>query len=93
MTNLAEFMIIAGADNCPPMLEKYFYDSWKSRMEHYMENGENGRMTLNSFQNGPLIWLTITNVDGTTRTKKYEELSAIENIQADCDCKATNIVL
>ncbi|GJV75915.1 hypothetical protein Tco_1507499 [Tanacetum coccineum] len=64
MTNLAEFMIIAGADNCPPMLEKYFYDSWKSRMEHYMENGENGRMTLNSFQNGPLIWLTITNVDG-----------------------------
>nr|GEW04343.1 hypothetical protein [Tanacetum cinerariifolium] len=31
--------------------------------------------------------------DGTTRTKKYEELYAIENIQADCDCKATNIVL
>nr|GEV44623.1 hypothetical protein [Tanacetum cinerariifolium] len=32
-------------------------------------------------------------LDGTTRTKKYEELSATEKIQADCDCKATNIVL
>ncbi|GJZ57163.1 retrovirus-related pol polyprotein from transposon TNT 1-94, partial [Tanacetum coccineum] len=27
------------------------------------------------------------------RTKKYEELSATEKIQADCDCKATNIIL
>ncbi|GJV18613.1 retrovirus-related pol polyprotein from transposon TNT 1-94 [Tanacetum coccineum] len=30
MTTLAEFMIIAGADNRPPMLEKSMYDSWKS---------------------------------------------------------------
>ncbi|GJS12414.1 retrovirus-related pol polyprotein from transposon TNT 1-94 [Tanacetum coccineum] len=36
---------------------------------------------------------TITEEDGTIRTKKYEELSATEKIQADCDCKATNIVL
>ncbi|GKB84719.1 hypothetical protein Tco_0956991 [Tanacetum coccineum] len=93
MTTLAEFMIIAGADNRPPMLEKSLYDSWKSRMEHYMENRENGRMILNSVQNGPLIWPTVTEEDGTTRTKKYEELSATEKIQADCDCKATNIVL
>ncbi|GKA18310.1 hypothetical protein Tco_0698147 [Tanacetum coccineum] len=53
MTTLAEFMIIAGADNRPPMLEKSFYDSWKSQ-------------------------------DGTTRTKKYEELSVVEKLQADC---------
>ncbi|GJZ22903.1 hypothetical protein Tco_0559942 [Tanacetum coccineum] len=32
MTTLAEFMIIACADNRPPMLEKSLYDSWKSRM-------------------------------------------------------------
>nr|GEU68516.1 hypothetical protein [Tanacetum cinerariifolium] len=63
-------MIIAGADNHPPMLEKSLYDSWKSRMEHYMENREKGRMILNSVQNGLLIWLTITDDDGTTRTKK-----------------------
>ncbi|GJR13747.1 hypothetical protein Tco_0796399 [Tanacetum coccineum] len=56
MTTLAEFMIIAGADNRPPMLEKSMYDSWKSRMELYMENRENRRMILNSVQNGPLVW-------------------------------------
>nr|GEW48122.1 hypothetical protein [Tanacetum cinerariifolium] len=47
-------MIISITDNGPPMLEKSMYDSWKSRMELYIENGENGRMILNSVQNGPL---------------------------------------
>ncbi|GJT91587.1 hypothetical protein Tco_1080432 [Tanacetum coccineum] len=82
MTTLAEFMIIAGADNRPPMLEKSLFDSWKSRMEHYMKNRENARMILNLVQNGPLIWPTVTEEDGTIRTKKYEELSATEKIQA-----------
>nr|GEU96849.1 integrase, catalytic region, zinc finger, CCHC-type, peptidase aspartic, catalytic [Tanacetum cinerariifolium] len=31
---LAEYMILFGADNRPPMLDKDLYDSWKSRMEH-----------------------------------------------------------
>nr|GEZ84085.1 hypothetical protein [Tanacetum cinerariifolium] len=51
MKTLAEFMIIAGTDNCPPMLEKSMYDSWKSCMELYMENREKGRMILNLVQN------------------------------------------
>ncbi|GJU94135.1 hypothetical protein Tco_1318891, partial [Tanacetum coccineum] len=93
MTTLAEFMIIAGADNRPPMLEKSLYDSWKSRMKLYIENRENGRMILNSLQNGPLVWPTVVEEDDTTRTKKYEELSVAEKLQADCDLKATNIVL
>ncbi|GJX29035.1 hypothetical protein Tco_0237114 [Tanacetum coccineum] len=93
MTTLAEFMIIASAGNRPPMLEKSMYDSWKSRMELYMENRENGRMILNSVPNGPLVWPTIVQEDGTTRTKKYEELSVTEKLQADSDLKATNIVL
>nr|GEU61989.1 reverse transcriptase domain-containing protein [Tanacetum cinerariifolium] len=54
---------------------------------------ENGRTILNSVQNGPLIWPIVTNEDGTIRIKKYEELSATEKIQANCDCKATNIAL
>ncbi|GKE75925.1 hypothetical protein Tco_1537966 [Tanacetum coccineum] len=62
MTTLAEFMIIAGADNRPPMLEKSMYDSWKSQ-------------------------------NGTNRKKKYEELSVTEKLQANCNLKATNIVL
>nr|GFB50708.1 hypothetical protein [Tanacetum cinerariifolium] len=31
--------------------------------------------------------------NGVTRPKKYYELSATEAIQADCDVKATNIIL
>ncbi|GJZ02103.1 hypothetical protein Tco_0520064 [Tanacetum coccineum] len=64
MTTLAEFMIIAGANNRPPMLEKSLYDSWKRRIELYMENRENGRMILDSVRNGPLVWLTVAQEDG-----------------------------
>ncbi|GKD30336.1 hypothetical protein Tco_1241114, partial [Tanacetum coccineum] len=92
MTTLAEFMIIAGANNRPPMLEKSLYESWKSRMKLYIENWENGRMILNSVQNGPLVWPTVVEEDGTTRTNKYEELLIAEKLQADCDLKAINIV-
>ncbi|GJS19099.1 hypothetical protein Tco_0447731 [Tanacetum coccineum] len=49
-------------------------------------------MILESVENGPLIWPTIEE-NGVTRTKKYAELSAAEKIQADCDMKATNIIL
>nr|GEU98688.1 hypothetical protein [Tanacetum cinerariifolium] len=41
-------------------------------------------MILNSLQNGPLVWPTVIKDDGTTRTKKYEELSITEKLQADC---------
>ncbi|GJZ79372.1 hypothetical protein Tco_0644209 [Tanacetum coccineum] len=92
MSTLAEFMILASADNRPPMLEKHLYDSWKSRMELYMQNIEHGRMILESVEHGPLIWPTIEE-NGVTRTKKYEELSATEKIQVDCDLKATSIIL
>ncbi|GKF23981.1 hypothetical protein Tco_0076303, partial [Tanacetum coccineum] len=93
MRTLAEFRIIVGAENSPPMLEKSLYDSWKSHMEFYMENMENGIIILDSVQNGPLVWPTITEEDGTTRKKTYAERSASKKLQADCDCKATNIVL
>nr|GFA87909.1 hypothetical protein [Tanacetum cinerariifolium] len=85
-------MILSGADNRPPMLDKDLYDSWKSRMELYMKNRERGRMILESVKHGPLIWPTIEE-NGVTRTKKYAKLSAAEKIQADCDMKATNIIL
>ncbi|GJS91929.1 hypothetical protein Tco_0774565 [Tanacetum coccineum] len=49
-------------------------------------------MILESFKHGPLIWPTIEENE-VTRTKKYAELSAAEKIQADCDMKATNIIL
>nr|GEV28783.1 hypothetical protein [Tanacetum cinerariifolium] len=52
---LAEYMILSGADNRPPMLDK------------------------------DLEWCD--------QNKKYAELFAAEKIQADCDMKATNIIL
>ncbi|GJY60452.1 hypothetical protein Tco_0461109 [Tanacetum coccineum] len=92
MTTLADKTILLGADNCPPMLEKDMYDSWKSRMELYMMNRQHGRMILESVENGPLIWPSIED-NVVTRPKKYSELSAIEAIQADCDVKVTNIII
>ncbi|GJY41264.1 hypothetical protein Tco_0428534 [Tanacetum coccineum] len=61
-------------------------------MELYMMNRQHGRMILESVENGPLIWPSIEE-NGVTRPKKYSELSATEAIQADCDIKATNIIL
>ncbi|GJY96615.1 hypothetical protein Tco_0513525 [Tanacetum coccineum] len=89
---LAKYMILSDADNRPPMLDKDLYDSWKSRMELYMQNREHERMILESVENGLLIWPTVEE-NGVTKIKKYAELSAAEKIQADCDMKATNIIL
>nr|GFB66253.1 hypothetical protein [Tanacetum cinerariifolium] len=54
---------------------------------------ENKRMIHNSVQNGLLVWHTSVDEDGTTRTKRYEELLVAKKLQADCDLKAINIVL
>ncbi|GKC84220.1 hypothetical protein Tco_1139937 [Tanacetum coccineum] len=49
-------------------------------------------MILESVEHGPLIWPTAEE-NGVIRTKKYAKLSIVEKIQADCDMKATNIIL
>nr|GEY02748.1 retrovirus-related Pol polyprotein from transposon TNT 1-94 [Tanacetum cinerariifolium] len=92
MTSLDDKAILSGADNRPPMLEKDMYDSWKSRMELYMLNRQHGWMILESVESDPLLWPTVEE-NGVTRLKKYSELSITEAIQADCDVKATNIIL
>nr|GEW80026.1 retrovirus-related Pol polyprotein from transposon TNT 1-94 [Tanacetum cinerariifolium] len=55
------------------------------------EPGERDNDTY-SIENGTLIWPTVKE-NGETRKKKYEELSAIEKLQGDCDLNATNIVV
>ncbi|GJT19575.1 hypothetical protein Tco_0878281 [Tanacetum coccineum] len=67
-------------------------ESAGAKMELYMQNKENERMILELVENGPLIWPTIEE-NRVIRTKKYVELFATEKIQADCDMKATNIIL
>nr|GFC23304.1 hypothetical protein [Tanacetum cinerariifolium] len=71
--------------------EKDMYDLWKIRIELYMMR-QHGRMILESVENGPLLWPTIEE-NRVTRPKKYSKLSTTEAIQADCDVKATNIIL
>nr|GEY48473.1 hypothetical protein [Tanacetum cinerariifolium] len=61
-------------------------------MKMYMLNRQHGRIILESVEHGPLLWPSVTE-EGVTRLKKYSELSAAEAIQADCDVKATNIIL
>nr|GEZ73380.1 hypothetical protein [Tanacetum cinerariifolium] len=61
-------------------------------MELYMLDRQHGRMILESVKKGPLIWPSIEE-NGVTRPKKYSDLSSTEAIQADCDIKATNIIL
>nr|GEV85961.1 hypothetical protein [Tanacetum cinerariifolium] len=92
MATLAVKAILSGADNRPPILEKELYDSWKSIMELYTMNRQHEIMILESVENGPLIWPTIEENE-VTRPKKYSELSVTEATQADCDVKATNIII
>ncbi|GKD51949.1 hypothetical protein Tco_1280925 [Tanacetum coccineum] len=92
MSSLAAFAILNGADNRSPMLDKLMYDSWKSRMEMYMENRKNGYLILESIKNGPLVWHLIEE-NGEMRRKRVLELSAPEKLQYEADVKATNIIL
>ncbi|GJS09086.1 hypothetical protein Tco_0365882 [Tanacetum coccineum] len=48
MTTLAEHIIVAGAENRPPMLEKSMYDSWASCIRLFIKGKKHGRMMLDS---------------------------------------------
>ncbi|GJY88237.1 hypothetical protein Tco_0502865 [Tanacetum coccineum] len=54
ITTLAEHIIVVGAENRPPMLEKSMYDSWASHIRLFIKGKKNGRMMLDSIDNGPL---------------------------------------
>ncbi|GKE81156.1 hypothetical protein Tco_1551156, partial [Tanacetum coccineum] len=47
---LAEYMILSGVDNRPPILDKDLYDSYKRIMELYKQNREHRRMILESVE-------------------------------------------
>ncbi|GJX35056.1 retrovirus-related pol polyprotein from transposon TNT 1-94 [Tanacetum coccineum] len=48
MSNLAKFMIVDGADNCPPMLDKPQYESRKIRMALYIQ--QDGTVRLKTYE-------------------------------------------
>ncbi|GJZ78273.1 hypothetical protein Tco_0642945 [Tanacetum coccineum] len=92
MTTLAEHIIVAGAENCPLMLEKFMYDSWASRIRLFIKGKKHGRMKLDSIDNGPLVYPTVEE-NRQTRPKKYSKLTEAQQLQDDCDVQATNIIL
>ncbi|GJY75001.1 hypothetical protein Tco_0479432 [Tanacetum coccineum] len=51
MTTLVKHIIVAGAENHPPMLEKSMYDSWSSRIRLFIKGKKHGRMMLDSIDN------------------------------------------
>ncbi|GJR49142.1 hypothetical protein Tco_1317245 [Tanacetum coccineum] len=79
MTTLAEHIIVAGAENRPPMLEKSMYDSWASRIRLFIKGKKHGRMMLDSIDNGPLVYPTVEE-NGQTRPMKYSKLTEAQQL-------------
>ncbi|GKC59665.1 hypothetical protein Tco_1087263 [Tanacetum coccineum] len=95
---LAENVIVAGADNRPPMLDKTNYSSWASRMLLYIKGKEHGKLLVDSVLNGPFQYRTIVepgneNSPTTVRARTYTDLTDEENLRESIDIKATNIFL
>ncbi|GKD47444.1 copia protein [Tanacetum coccineum] len=105
MTTLAEHMIVAGAENRPPMLDKSMYSSWQSRMLLYIKGKKNDQMMLESIANRPLVYPTIEE-NGQIRPKKQPKISGkessflckaldchIRNENVDCTMSVTSLFL
>ncbi|GJZ08885.1 hypothetical protein Tco_0543168 [Tanacetum coccineum] len=98
MATMAENVLVVGAENRPPMLEKCGYDSWQSRILLYIEGQKNGEMLLDSINNGPCQFkeITIPATETTTTITRMQELSDLtpkEKTRRSCDIKAINIIL
>ncbi|GJV97737.1 retrotransposon protein, putative, ty1-copia subclass [Tanacetum coccineum] len=55
MTTLVEFMIVVGAENRPPMLDKAMYNSWESRMFLYIKGKKNGFRSAGVHEDGGMF--------------------------------------
>nr|GEZ43950.1 hypothetical protein [Tanacetum cinerariifolium] len=91
MTTLAKHIIVARAENHPPMVDKSMYGSWASRIQLFIKGKKHSRMMLGLIDNGPLVYPTVKE-DGQTRPKKYTKLTEAQQLQVDCDIQATNII-
>ncbi|GJY32832.1 putative ribonuclease H-like domain-containing protein, partial [Tanacetum coccineum] len=88
----SKHIIVAGAENRPPMLEKSMYDSWTSDIRLFIKGKKHDRMMLDSIDNGPLVYPTVKE-NRQTRSKKYSKLTEAQQLQDDYDVQATNIIL
>ncbi|GKB85584.1 hypothetical protein Tco_0957856 [Tanacetum coccineum] len=96
--SLVENVIVTGADNRPPMLDKTNYSLWASRMLLYIKGKEHVRLLVDSVLNGPFQYRTIVEpgnetTSATVRARTYTDLTDEEKIRESVDIKATNIIL
>nr|GFA36651.1 hypothetical protein [Tanacetum cinerariifolium] len=96
--SLVENVIVVGADNRPPMLDKTNYSSWASCMLLYIKGKEHGKLLFDLVLNGPFQCGTMVEpgnetTQATIRARTYTDLTDEENICESVDIKETNIVL
>nr|GFA97004.1 hypothetical protein [Tanacetum cinerariifolium] len=69
------------------------YDLWASRIRLFIKGKKNGRMMLDTVDEGPLVYPMVVGEYGETRPKKYFKLTEAQKLQDDWDVQATNIIL
>ncbi|GKB33668.1 hypothetical protein Tco_0873069 [Tanacetum coccineum] len=76
--SLAKNVIVVGADNHPPMLDKTNYSSWESRMLLYIKGKEHGKLHVDSVLNEPFQYRTIIEpVNETTPATLINDMHTI----------------
>ncbi|GKA81175.1 hypothetical protein Tco_1053308 [Tanacetum coccineum] len=83
--SLAKNVIVVGADNRPPMLDKTQYSSWASRMLLYIKGKEHGKLLIDSvlngpFQDGKVMLLGNETTPATVRERTYIDLTDEEKL-------------
>ncbi|GJR40554.1 hypothetical protein Tco_1216238 [Tanacetum coccineum] len=96
--SLAENVIVAGANNRSPMLDKSNYSSWASRMLLYIKGKPNGKLLIDFVLNGPFQFGTVLepetkNTPATVRPQTYTNLTDEEKLRESVDITEKNIVL
>nr|GEV20607.1 hypothetical protein [Tanacetum cinerariifolium] len=87
----------AGSENRPPMLNKDDYVPWSSRIIWYARSSPNGKMIVESIENGPYVRRMIATqgepdlpvpVPKTFHEQTDEELTEIDIKRMDADDQA-----
>nr|GEV16792.1 hypothetical protein [Tanacetum cinerariifolium] len=90
--SLAETVIVVGADNRPPMLDKTNYSLWESRMLLYIKGKEHGKLLMDSVLNEPFQYRTMVEPGNETtpttiKARTYTDLTDEEKIRESVDIK------
>nr|GEV87807.1 hypothetical protein [Tanacetum cinerariifolium] len=93
---------VAGSENRPPMLNKDNYVPWSSRIIRYARSRPNGKMIVDSIENGPYVRRMITTpgeldlpvlVPKSLYEQTDEELTETDIKRMDADDQAIQTIL